>query len=238
MGAQQFYDAPQKTIALTLPRPLATGYLSKVPQVAIGFWIIKIAATTLGETGGDALSMGLGLGYLTSTLIFFALFLVLVFAQIKAKRFYPYLYWAVVVATTLAGTTMADFADRSLGVGYPGGTSILFALVLASLAAWKLAVGTVSVDHIATPKAESFYWLTILFSNTLGTALGDWTAKAPASAAASSSFWASSSSSPASTSSPGSTAPCSSGQPSSSPAPSALPWATSLRSRTAMAALA
>jgi uncharacterized membrane-anchored protein len=151
--------------------------LSKVPQVAIGFWIIKIAATTLGETGGDALSMGLGLGYLTSTFIFFGLFLVLVAAQIKARRFYPYLYWGVIVATTLAGTTMADFADRSLGLGYPGGASILFGLVIASLAVWKLVVGTVSVNHIVTPKAEMFYWLTILFSNTLGTALGDWTSE-------------------------------------------------------------
>jgi uncharacterized membrane-anchored protein len=150
---------------------------SKVPEVALGFWIIKIAATTLGETGGDALSMGLGLGYLTSTFIFFGLFLVLVTGQIRAKRFHPYLYWGVIVGTTLAGTTMADFADRSLGIGYPGGSSILFGLVIASLVVWKLAVGTVSVNCIATPKAEMFYWLTILFSNTLGTALGDWTSE-------------------------------------------------------------
>ena len=153
------------------------GTLSKVPEVAIGFWVIKIAATTLGETGGDALSMGLGLGYLTSTLIFFGLFLVLVLAQIRSRRFHPFLYWGVIVGTTLAGTTMADFADRSLGIGYPGGTSALFALVIGSLIAWKLAVGTVSFDHIVTPKAEAFYWLTILFSNTLGTALGDWTSE-------------------------------------------------------------
>jgi uncharacterized membrane-anchored protein len=150
---------------------------SKVPEVALGFWIIKIAATTLGETGGDALSMGLGLGYLTSTFIFFGLFLVLVTAQIKAKRFHPYLYWAVIVGTTLAGTTMADFADRSLGIGYPGGASILFALVMLSLLVWRLVEGTVSVDRIITPRAEMFYWLTILFSNTLGTALGDWTSE-------------------------------------------------------------
>ena len=151
--------------------------LSKVPEVAIGFWVIKIAATTLGETGGDALSMGLGLGYLTSTFIFFGLFLVLVLAQIKAKRFHPYLYWAVIVGTTLAGTTMADFADRSLGIGYQGGSSILFGLVIVSLIVWKLVVGTVSVNQIVTPRAEMFYWLTILFSNTLGTALGDWTSE-------------------------------------------------------------
>jgi uncharacterized membrane-anchored protein len=155
----------------------AQAVLSKVPAVTLVFWIIKIAATTLGETGGDALSMTLNLGYAVSTVIFFALFLVLVFAQIKAKAFHPYLYWAVIVGTTLAGTTMADFADRSLGVGYPGGTSILLALVVASLLAWKYAVGTVSVNTIVTPKAEMFYWVTILFSNTLGTALGDWTSE-------------------------------------------------------------
>lgn len=154
-----------------------SGTLSKIPEIAIGFWVIKIAATTLGETGGDALSMGLGLGYFTSTLIFFGLFLVLVIAQIRTKRFHPFLYWGVIVGTTLAGTTMADFADRSLGIGYPGGTSALFTLVVASLIVWKLVVGTVSVNRIVTPKAEMFYWLTILFSNTLGTALGDWTSE-------------------------------------------------------------
>jgi uncharacterized membrane-anchored protein len=151
--------------------------LSKVPQVALGFWIVKIAATTLGETGGDALSMSLNLGYLVSTGILFALFLVLVACQIKAKRFHPYLYWGTIVGTTLAGTTMADFADRSLGIGYPGGSAILFALVIASLVIWRVALGTVSVNTITTPKAEAFYWLTILFSNTLGTALGDWTSE-------------------------------------------------------------
>jgi uncharacterized membrane-anchored protein len=151
--------------------------LNKVPEVVLSFWIIKIAATTLGETGGDALSMSLNLGYLVSTAIFFALFVVLVAAQIRAKRFHPFLYWSVIVATTLTGTTIADFADRSLGLGYPGGSAILFVLVIASLAAWKFAVGTVSVNNINTPKAEAFYWLTILFSNTLGTALGDWTSE-------------------------------------------------------------
>jgi uncharacterized membrane-anchored protein len=157
-------------------RPLDAA-LSKVPHVALGFWIIKIAATTLGETGGDALSMSLNLGYLVSTGILFALFLVLVTAQIKTKRFHPYLYWGTIVGTTLAGTTMADFADRSLGMGYPGGSAILFSLVIASLLVWRFAVGTVSVNTITTPKAEMFYWLTILFSNTLGTALGDWTSE-------------------------------------------------------------
>ena len=150
---------------------------SKVPQVTLVFWIIKIAATTLGETGGDALSMTLNLGYALSTVIFFGLFLVLVVTQVRAKRFHPYLYWAVIVGTTLAGTTLADFADRSLGIGYPGGSSILACLVIASLVAWRLSVGTVSVNNIVSPKAEMFYWVTILFSNTLGTALGDWTSE-------------------------------------------------------------
>ncbi len=151
--------------------------LSKVPEVVLGFWIIKILATTLGETGGDMLSMSMNLGYAVSTAILFVPFLVLVAFQIKAKRFHAFLYWGVIVGTTLAGTTMADFADRSLGIGYPGGASILFGLVLLSLLAWKLSVGTVSVNNIVTPKAEIFYWVTILFSNTLGTALGDWTSE-------------------------------------------------------------
>jgi uncharacterized membrane-anchored protein len=152
------------------------GTFSKVPEVAIGFWIIKIAATTLGETGGDALSMSLNLGYATSTIIFFVLFAVAVGAQIRARKFHAFLYWAVIVATTLTGTTMADFADRSLGIGYPGGSIILFALVIAVLTTWWLKMGSISVDCITSPKVEAFYWATILFSNTLGTALGDWVA--------------------------------------------------------------
>ncbi|QMV18866.1 hypothetical protein GOB94_09370 [Granulicella sp. 5B5] len=151
--------------------------ISKVPEVTLMFWIVKILATTLGETGGDALSMSLNLGYAVSTLILFAPFIVLVVLQVRAKRFHSWLYWMVIVGTTLAGTTMADFADRSLGIGYPGGTSVLFALVIASLLVWRFAVGTVSVNNIVTHKAEMFYWLTILFSNTLGTALGDWTSE-------------------------------------------------------------
>lgn len=151
---------------------------NKVPQVTLAFWIIKIAATTVGETGGDALSMSLKLGYAISTVILLAPFFVLVALQIRAKPFHPYLYWAVIVGTTLAGTTMADYADRSLGIGYPGGSTILLLLVIASLVVWRLAVGTVSVNNIVTPKAEMFYWITILFSNTLGTALGDWTSEA------------------------------------------------------------
>jgi uncharacterized membrane-anchored protein len=148
----------------------------KVPAITIGFWIIKIAATTLGETAGDALSMTLNLGYAVSTGIFFAFVLVAVAAQIRVREFHPFLYWAVIVATTTAGTTTADYFDRSLGIGYAGGSLILFVLLLAVLAAWWRAVGTVSVNAITTPEAEAFYWATILFSNTLGTALGDFLA--------------------------------------------------------------
>ncbi len=150
--------------------------LSKVPAVTLGFWIIKIIATTLGETGGDSLSMSLNLGYAVSSLIFIALFVALVAAQILARRFHALLYWAVIVATTTAGTTMADFADRSLGIGYPGGATILFVLLMAALALWYRVEGTISVESVATPRREMFYWLAILFSQTLGTALGDWMA--------------------------------------------------------------
>ena len=150
--------------------------LSKVPEVTLIFWIIKIAATTLGETGGDAVSMSMNLGYLVGTAIFAAIFLVAVVAQIKAKGFHPFLYWATIIATTTVGTTLADFADRSLGIGYAGGSSLLFALLMASLAIWYRSLGTVSVDTVSSPKAEMFYWVTIMFSQTLGTALGDWTA--------------------------------------------------------------
>lgn len=149
---------------------------SKVPQVTLFFWVLKIAATTLGETGGDAVSMSMGLGYLAATAIFAALFLAAVAAQVRAERFHPSLYWLTIVATTTVGTTLADFADRSLGIGYAGGSALLLALLLASLALWKRSLGTVSVSSVSTPRAEAFYWLTILFSQTLGTALGDWTA--------------------------------------------------------------
>jgi uncharacterized membrane-anchored protein len=150
--------------------------LSKVPEVTLFFWIIKIAATTLGETGGDAVSMSMKLGYLIGTIIFAAIFLIAVFAQIKAKSFHPFLYWTTIIATTTVGTTMADYADRSLGIGYTGGTTILFTLLMASLLIWKWSLGSVSVDTVNSPKAEMFYWITIMFSQTLGTALGDWTA--------------------------------------------------------------
>ncbi|MGN6513843.1 MAG: COG4705 family protein [Lysobacteraceae bacterium] len=150
--------------------------LSKVPEVTLGFWVLKILATTLGETGGDAVSMSMGLGYLVGTAIFAAVFLAMVSVQIRAERFHPYVYWTTIVATTTVGTTLADFADRSLGIGYPGGSALLLALLLASLFAWHRALGTIAVDSVATPKAEAFYWVTIMFSQTLGTALGDWTA--------------------------------------------------------------
>ena len=153
-----------------------TTALAKVPQVTLGFWIIKIAATTLGETGGDAVTMSMGLGYLVGTLIFAVLFLVVVAAQIRAKRFHPLLYWVTIIATTTVGTTMADFCDRSLGIGYAGGSTLLLALLLISLFVWQRALGTVSVDTVNTPRAELHYWITIMFSQTLGTALGDWMA--------------------------------------------------------------
>jgi len=164
------------TAAEAAHRPEPAIAMSKVPEVAVGFWIIKIAATTLGETGGDSVSMSLNLGYAASTLIFFCLFAVVLTLQLRARKFHAFLYWAVIVSTTLAGTTMADFADRSLGMGYPGGASILFILVIATLVTWRLRMGSISVNYISSPKVEIFYWTTILFSNTLGTALGDWVA--------------------------------------------------------------
>ena len=155
-------------------RTVAT--LSKVPEVTLGFWIIKVLATTLGETGGDAVTMTLDLGYLVGTAIFAAIFVVAVAVQIRAARFHPLLYWAVVVATTTLGTTLADFFDRSLGVGYVGGASILFVLVLATLGLWYWTLGSVAVSTVREPKVEVFYWATIMVSQTLGTALGDWMA--------------------------------------------------------------
>jgi len=150
--------------------------LAKVPEVTLGFWLIKIAATTLGETGGDAVSMSMNLGYLVGTAIFAAIFLAAVVAQVKAKGFHPFLYWTTIIATTTVGTTLADFADRSLGIGYAGGSSLLLALLLGSLFIWHRTLGSVSVSTVSSPKAEAFYWLTIMFSQTLGTAWGDWTA--------------------------------------------------------------
>lgn len=150
--------------------------LSKVPALTLLFWVIKIAATTLGETAGDAVSMSMKMGYLAGTAIFAAIFLAAVVVQIKAPKFHPVIYWLTIIATTTVGTTLADFADRSLGIGYAGGASILLVLLLASLALWYKVMGSVSVTTVSNPKAEIFYWVTIMFSQTLGTALGDWTA--------------------------------------------------------------
>jgi uncharacterized membrane-anchored protein len=150
--------------------------LAKVPEVTLGFWIVKVFATTLGETGGDAVSMSMHLGYLVGTGIFAAIFLAALLAQVKARKFHPLLYWTTIIATTMVGTTLADFADRSLGIGYAGGSSLLLILLMGSLFVWHRALGSVSVDTVNSPKAEAFYWVTIMLSQTLGTALGDWTA--------------------------------------------------------------
>jgi uncharacterized membrane-anchored protein len=190
-----------RVLAFTLPRPLPTcegnaaralrtnlsvagGLMtdaieraaSKVPEVTLGFWIIKILATTLGETGGDTVTMTLNWGYLAGTAFFLSLLVVLVISQTAAKKFHPLLYWATVIASTTAGTTMADFADRSFGIGYAGGSLLLLACVIVTLGTWYWSQGTISVASVATPKVEAFYWIAITFSQTLGTALGDWTA--------------------------------------------------------------
>ncbi len=149
---------------------------SKVPEVTLLFWVMKIAATTLGETAGDAVSMSMNLGYVAATGIFGVICVLAVGAQIVARRFHPVLYWATIIATTTVGTTLADYADRSLGIGYGGGVLLLFALLAGSLALWHRSMGSVSVDTVSSPRAEVFYWVTIMFSQTLGTALGDWTA--------------------------------------------------------------
>ena len=150
--------------------------LSKVPAVTLGFWVIKVLATTLGETGGDTVTMTLNWGYLAGVALFAVVLVALVAAQISAKRFHPVLYWATIVASTTFGTTLADFADRSLGIGYTGGSLLLLCCVLATLGLWHWSAGTVSVNTVSTPKVEGFYWATITFSQTLGTALGDWLA--------------------------------------------------------------
>ncbi len=159
--------------------------VAKVPQVTLVFWIIKILATTLGETGGDAVTMswlgettsaGNGAGYLIGTAIFGVIFIAAVLVQIMAKKFHPFLYWLTIVATTTVGTTLADYCTRSLGIGYTGGSTILLILVIASLLTWRWSTGSISVETVSTPKVEMFYWVTIMFSQTLGTALGDWVA--------------------------------------------------------------
>lgn len=150
--------------------------LAKVPQITLGFWVLKIAATTLGETGGDAVSMSMNLGYLYSSLLFLVIFAVAMTGQIHAKTFRPLRYWTTIIATTTVGTTLADFADRSLGMGYAGGVGLLSLLLLGSVLWWYRTLGTIAVGSIQSPASERFYWVTILFSQTLGTALGDWTA--------------------------------------------------------------
>jgi uncharacterized membrane-anchored protein len=150
--------------------------LSKVPQVTLMFWVIKVLATTLGETGGDAVSMSMDLGYLVGTAIFAVLFVAAVVVQIRARAFHPAIYWTTIIASTTVGTTLADYADRSLGIGYTGGSALLAALLIGSLLAWHRTLGTVAVDSVSSLKSEVFYWVTIMFSQTLGTALGDWTA--------------------------------------------------------------
>src|SRR5712672_3823247 len=149
---------------------------NKVPEVTLAFWIIKIAATTLGETGCDTVTMTLNWGYLAGTLLFLLALVLLVVSQIAANKFHPFLYWATIIASTTFGTTMADFADRSLGIGYTGGSSLLLFCLLATLGLWYWSLGSISVDTVSTPKAEAFYWAAITFSQTLGTALGDWMA--------------------------------------------------------------
>lgn len=155
---------------------IQTSALSKVPAVTLGFWTVKVLATTLGETGGDALSMSMGLGYLLSTGIFMVAFVSAVLAQIAADRYRPWLYWTTIIASTTVGTTLADFADRSLGIGYLGGSVLLLGLLLMSLFVWHRTLGSVDVNAVSSTKSDCFYWLTIMFSQTLGTALGDWTA--------------------------------------------------------------
>ncbi len=149
---------------------------SKVPEITLAFWIIKILATTLGETGGDAVSMSMNLGYLVSTGIFAVIFIIAVMTQVASKKFHPMLYWITIITTTTVGTTLADFADRSLGIGYTGGTAVLFTLLMLSLLIWYRTLGSIAMDSVSSAKSETFYWVTIMFSQTLGTALGDWMA--------------------------------------------------------------
>jgi uncharacterized membrane-anchored protein len=178
-------EATSRDFVVSERTDLFSEAVSKVPQVTLVFWIIKILATTLGETGGDAVTMSWlgettdeasGFGYLIGTAIFGAIFVVAVIIQIKARKFHPFLYWFTIVATTTVGTTLADYVTRSIGIGYAGGSAILLALVIASLLTWRWSTGSISIETVNTPKVEIFYWMTIMFSQTLGTALGDWVA--------------------------------------------------------------
>ncbi len=163
-------------MSTTTQPSVTTAVLNKVPQVTLAFWIIKICATTLGETGGDAVSMTLKLGYVVATAIFFGVFLVTLAGQLAVRKYNPFLYWAVILSTTTVGTTMSDFLDRTAHFGYIGGSVVLIAILISILTAWRLTLGKLSFDHVVDRKVESFYWVTILFSNTLGTALGDFMA--------------------------------------------------------------
>ena len=184
-GKKVFMSSIQLSVAQPAAENQLTEVVAKVPQVTFLFWVVKILATTLGETGGDAVTMSWlgettaaakGTGYLVGTAIFGLIFVVAVFAQIKAKKFHPFLYWLTIVATTTVGTTLADYCTRSLGIGYTGGSTILLICVIASLLIWRWATGSISIETVSTPKVEMFYWITIMFSQTLGTALGDWVA--------------------------------------------------------------
>jgi uncharacterized membrane-anchored protein len=172
MTSMQFYGSNHDEASHAAMRHA----VSKVPEVTLGFWIIKVAATTLGETGGDWVTMSLNLGYLIGTAIFAAIFIGLVAAQVSSGKFRPLVYWATIVGTTTLGTTVADLADRSAGLGYPGGVAIVATLLVASLGVWYWSEKSISVRSVNTPRVEWFYWVTILFSQTLGTALGDWMA--------------------------------------------------------------
>lgn len=167
---------PDASVPMRTPLPAVATVANKVPEVTLLFWIIKILATTLGETGGDAVSMSMDLGYLVGTAIFAVLFVAAVAVQVLAKKFHPVIYWVTIIASTTVGTTLADYADRSLGIGYAGGASLLFVLLVASLYSWYRTLGTLDVGSVNSPRSEIFYWVTIMFSQTLGTALGDWTA--------------------------------------------------------------
>ena len=184
-GKKFFMSSLQRSVAQPAAENQLTEVVAKVPQVTFLFWVVKILATTLGETGGDAVTMSWlgettaaakGTGYLVGTAIFGLIFVVAVFAQIKAKKFHPFLYWLTIVATTTVGTTLADYCTRSLGIGYTGGSTILLICVIASLLIWRWSTGSISIETVSTPKVEMFYWITIMFSQTLGTALGDWVA--------------------------------------------------------------
>lgn len=175
-GLSPLKDQNKNNSNLKPNRDLIIDGFSKVPELTVIFWIIKILATTLGETGGDAVSMSMDLGYLIGTAIFATIFFFAVYVQIKTPKFHPFIYWTTIIATTTVGTTLADFATRSLGIGYTGGSALLLALLLGSLFVWHRTMGTISVASVSTPKVEVFYWVTIMFSQTLGTALGDWTA--------------------------------------------------------------